>query len=146
MRQEGDMIDLDHIGVPADPSAFDLATAILNIVADAEGCQKRLGELRAATTEAKSALDEAAAARRALAEARAEHGRVLAADRAEHDRAMNGERNKWSSDWEAREKSIRGKEARTAELLAKAHADAAAAEKLRGDLQSKMDAIRSAAA
>jgi hypothetical protein len=129
----------------AGKSAFDLAAAILAVVADPEGCKARLAELQVQEKQAISAVAEAAAGMKALSDQREGHAKQLAEDRAAAEREINGFRNKWTSEWDAREKLVRGKEARSTELLAKAETDSAAAAKLRAEYEDRMQKLHALA-
>jgi hypothetical protein len=62
------------------------------LAADPAGSAQRLEQLRAAADDARKLIDEANAAQRELAAARAEHERVIAAERTAHDEQLARDR------------------------------------------------------
>jgi hypothetical protein len=109
-----------------DPRALAALSALMALIADADGAQARLEQIMAITAEARTLIDQANAAKAELDEKLAEQRTVMAREKAAHDKRLAAER----SDHAAK---IAEREAATAATHAKAKIDADEAAKLKDD-------------
>jgi hypothetical protein len=129
-------------------SAADFAApfAILAFVADAQKSEARLRELAAKSAEAKELIKQANAAHAALDARRQEFDKRLRTELAAHEHHMAKQVGDWETAQAAREKDLKLREAHANRLLAKASEDAAAAAKLRSEVEKRIAAVHAAAA
>jgi hypothetical protein len=119
---------------------------LLKVVIDPKKCEAAVARLT-------ELANEASATRKAAAEAAAhlENRRLtveprLKAEEDVHARKLANERSIWEKQVEATQQSLSVRTAAAAALEQQARAELAAAEKLRAELETKLAAIRSAAA
>jgi hypothetical protein len=84
--------------------------------------------------------------REGLAAARAQHEREIAGERAEHERLMKAERTSMQAERARRMAEVERMEARAAEVLAKARAEATAVQSQRHDLRQRLARMNELAA
>jgi hypothetical protein len=120
--------------------------SLLTILADVPRYKKMLGELTALVRDAKQARDEAKQAAADLEHKHATIGPELASAKAGHERKLADAQEAFDVRVREFQKSLAVRSDAIGVLEEKAKADAAAAEKLRVELETKLAAIRSAAA
>ena len=136
------ILDLDHPLERGIEHMVALVGGLAPLLSDVGTLQK----FADASAEARRLINEAEAGQRTLIKAKREQDAQLASERAEHDNTLLAERQRWERLVAEREKSLKSREAHTDKLHAQAQDAADAAERLRGELQKKLDAVRSAAA
>jgi hypothetical protein len=111
------------------------------LAADPAGSAQRLEQLRAAADDARKLIDEANAAQRELAAARAEHERVIAAERTAHDEQLARDRRGFEQETAQRKADLAAREKQVAKLEAAAVQDLASAAELKAQLEEKLATV-----
>jgi hypothetical protein len=125
---------------------FSPAFAIMELVADAPGCAKRLRELADKAAEAKELIKQANEQHAALDARQRDHDKRLRAELAAHEHHMAKQIGDWETTQAAREKDLKLREAHADRLLAKAQEEFHVAARLQAELQKRFYAVRAAAA
>jgi hypothetical protein len=133
-----------------DETASKILSAIAEIaselVADPKKTVARMRQLVDATDQAKAAIAEANAARKALKDEKAEHDRTIAAERAAHMEALARDKNIFERAKADFEKQRVGLLNHAEQVRTAAQIDADAAKALKSKYESALSKIRDAAA
>jgi chromosome segregation ATPase len=134
-------LSTDEIPPPDDIAAFG---RFLNLIGDPVVTKTRLEALAAAAKEARELIEQANGADAKFSAARDAHEDELKAADDAHASKLEDAQAAFDAECVRRDREIRARETRTAELLGQAQRDADAAAALKVDLQRRLDHLRAA--
>jgi hypothetical protein len=126
--------------------ALETLSAVAGVLSDPKVAGKVLGDLAAASKQARATIEQANAASKAADEKLAEHAEQIQRELAEHVEFMDGERQKFGAEKAAFEKWQVGMRKQAEDLVAAAKGEHDQAAALRRDLDSRLERLKSVAA
>ena len=130
----------------AEPANVRLLADLVALLADGKKASARIADYQAAANELRAESERLQATQKGFAPAEAEHRETLAKASAEHEKAIAKAQQKFDQERLKAENGLAAREKRVADLETKAAEAAAETDKLRADLQRRLEHLKAASA